>query len=118
MQTSLAASTIRCAQNLEELSVLHHDTQCAQRSALHQFSIADQAARFQVWAGNLCAFQRLPTSASLDYRLRESPRIAAQIHELLQDLQSTVEDDAFNMILWEVPDTDFHSSSYCLRKKA
>jgi hypothetical protein len=114
MQTSLATSAIRCAQLLEGLSVLHHDAQCSERSAVHQLAIADQSARFQVWAGNLGAFQRLPASASLDYRLRESPKIAAQIYELLQDLQGTTDDGAIHMITQDMTDTDLLSSSHCV----
>jgi hypothetical protein len=92
MQRSLAASSIDCAQLLDKLALLHEDTKCSQRSALRVIELEDQSARFRVWAGNLGAFQRLPASASLDYRLRESPKIAMQIHELLQDLKATGED--------------------------
>jgi hypothetical protein len=99
MQTSLATSTIQCAQLLEGLAVQHQDPRCSGRSTLDQLAIADQSARFQVWAGNLGAFQRLPASASLDYRLRESPKIAAQIHESLQDLQVTTHDGEIPIIL-------------------
>ncbi|KAF2241838.1 hypothetical protein BU26DRAFT_407990, partial [Trematosphaeria pertusa] len=51
----------------------------------------DQSERFRIWAGNLGAFQRLPSEASLDYRLRYSRKIAAQIEELLTDLLNTLD---------------------------
>jgi hypothetical protein len=89
MQRSLAAASIDCAQVLARLALLHGDVQCSQRSALQATDLEDQSARFQIWAGNLGAFQRLPASASLDYRLRGSPKIAMQILELLQDLEET-----------------------------
>ncbi|KAH4061772.1 hypothetical protein HBH50_214750 [Parastagonospora nodorum] len=89
MQRSLAAASIDCAQLLARLVLLHGDEQYSQRSALRATDLEDQSARFQLWAGNLGAFQRLPASASLDYRLRGSPKIAMQILELLQDLEET-----------------------------
>ncbi|KAH4042993.1 hypothetical protein HBI25_194940 [Parastagonospora nodorum] len=91
MQRSLAAASIGCAQLLAGLTLLHGDVQYSQRSALQATDLEDQSARFQIWAGNLGAFQRLPASASLDYRLRGSPKIAMQILELLQDLEGTCE---------------------------
>ncbi|KAH5405232.1 hypothetical protein HBI46_202490 [Parastagonospora nodorum] len=69
MQRSLAAASIGCAQLLAGLTLLHGDVQYSQRSALQATDLEDQSARFQIWAGNLGAFQRLPASASLDYRL-------------------------------------------------
>jgi hypothetical protein len=87
MPRSLAASSIECAKLLDKLSTLLHDTQCQSRSALGQAVVEDQSARFRVWAGNLGAFQKLPAASSLDYRLREAPKIATQIQELLEDLR-------------------------------
>jgi len=94
MQRSLASASIDCAKLLARLASLHGDAQYSQRSALQANHLEDQSARFQVWAGNLGAFQRLPASASLDYRLRGSPKIAIQILELLQDLEETCGDSA------------------------
>lgn len=57
-----------------------------------QEQVEDQAGRFKIWAGNLGAFQRLPSTASLDYRLKDSPKVAAQVQELLQDLHNLLKD--------------------------
>lgn len=92
MQRSLASSSTAWAQHLDQLSSLLKDTERARLAALQQSAVEDQFTRFQVWAGNLGAFQRLPATASLDYRLRESPRIATQILELLEDLKASAED--------------------------
>lgn len=91
MQRSLAASSIKCAHHFIELSSLFDDPQCEVRSALQQAAVDDQSERFRIWAGNLGAFQRLPSEASLDYRLRYSRKIAAQIEELLTDLLNTLD---------------------------
>ena len=109
MQRSLAASSIGCARLLNELSALLHEDDCAQRTALQQTDVEDQSARFQVWAGNLGAFQRLPATASLDHRLRESPKIATQIHELLEDLETATEDGGNHEIAKNDLRSNFHS---------
>jgi len=48
--------------------------------------LLDQSSRFQIWAANIGALQEPPLPSSLDHRLREAPRIADQIKELLDDL--------------------------------
>ncbi|RYP69577.1 hypothetical protein DL771_006014 [Monosporascus sp. 5C6A] len=92
MQRSLATSSIECAQLLSKVSsLLLHDLKSEERSTLLHDEIEDQLGRFRVWAGNLGAFQRLPATSSLDHRLRESPKVAAQVQELLQDLQDVLQ---------------------------
>lgn len=91
MQRSLAASSIECAQLLNILSSLLHDPHSRARSNLEQAAIEDQYGRFNIWAGNLGAFQRLPAKSSLDHRLRESLKLATQIQELLQDLYDALQ---------------------------
>lgn len=91
MQRSLATSSVDCARLIDRLASLLHDPECESRSALLQKAIEDQSGRFRIWAGNLGAFQHLPSPASLDHRLRESPKIATQIQELLEDLQDSLQ---------------------------
>lgn len=57
-----------------------------------QITVIDQLGRFKIWAGNIGAFQELPLPSSLDYRLREAPKVADQIRELLEDLIETLQD--------------------------
>ena len=101
MQRSLAASSLECAKHLNGLATALYDTHAETRLAVSQASIQDQASRFSLWAGNLGAFQRLPSASSLDYRLRESSKVAAQIQELLQDLNDALE-NCMNTWLYEV----------------
>ena len=54
--------------------------------------LVDQLGRLKIWAGNIGAFQELPLPSSLDYRLREAPRIIAQVIELLNDLDETLQE--------------------------
>lgn len=86
-QRSLAAASIETVQLLDGLSSLFHDTECIQRTNLTGGTIEDQLSRFRIWCGNLGALHGLPATSSLDYRLRELPRVAHQIHDLLSDLR-------------------------------
>ncbi|KAF2737056.1 hypothetical protein EJ04DRAFT_431748, partial [Polyplosphaeria fusca] len=90
-QRSLGTSSIACAQLFNKLTTTLQDPECQRRSALSHTGVDDQYGRFRIWGGNLGAFQRLPASSSLDHRLRESPKVAEQIHELLEDLQDSIE---------------------------
>ena len=54
--------------------------------------LVDQLGRFKIWAGNIGAFQELPTPSSLDYRLSEAPKVALQVAKLLDDLDKTLQE--------------------------
>jgi hypothetical protein len=90
-QRSLASSAIECARLFNNLSSQLLDRERETRTNLLQPSIEDEGARYKIWAGNLGAFQRLPATSSLDYRLMESPRVATQIQELLEDLRDALQ---------------------------
>jgi tetratricopeptide (TPR) repeat protein len=90
-QRSLATSAIECARLFNDLSSQLLDRERETRTALSQPSIEDESARYKIWAGNLGAFQRLPATSSLDYRLKESPKVATQIQELLEDLRHAMQ---------------------------
>jgi hypothetical protein len=55
-------------------------------------TIIDQLGRFKIWAGNIGAFQELSTPSSLEHRLREAPKVGAQVAELLDDLEETLQE--------------------------
>jgi hypothetical protein len=57
--------------------------------------IIDGLGRFKIWAGNLGALQSFASKSSLDYRLREAPRIEAQIIDILNDLADSLGDGAY-----------------------
>lgn len=54
--------------------------------------VLDQYERFQIWAGNIGAKQESTIKTSLDWRVREAPKIQYQIGELLGDLCSAIEE--------------------------
>ena len=55
-------------------------------------ALVDQLGRLKIWAGNIGAFQALPLQSSLDYRLREAPKIVDQVIELLNELNETLQE--------------------------
>lgn len=55
----------------------------------------DCLGRFKIWAGNIGAFQRFETKSSLDYRIREAPKIATQIVNILDELAESLEDGMY-----------------------
>lgn len=92
MSPSLASSSTECARLFSRLVLLLQDRECQNRSALQQAAAEDQFERYRIWAGNLGAFQKPTSKASLDNRLRESPKVVAQIHDLLHDLFEALQD--------------------------
>ena len=89
---SLATTSRACAQAFTQLYTLLKDPQHEELSGLTQSAIEDECGRFRIWAGNLGALQQLPSPTSLDHRLRQSPKIACHIHELLETLKDSLQD--------------------------
>jgi hypothetical protein len=89
---SLATTSRACAQAFIRLCTLLKDPQHGELSGLAQSAIEDECGRFRIWAGNLGALQQLPSPTSLDHRLRQSPKIACHIHELLEILKDSLQD--------------------------
>lgn len=82
----LAPHVKACVNLFNELSHLPGATPSVQTS------LNDHLGRFRIWAGNIGAFQENPLPSSLDYRLREAPKVAEQIRDLLDDLCETLRD--------------------------
>jgi hypothetical protein len=61
-------------------------------------AIQDEAGRFQVWAGNIGAFQNPQSSSSLDSRLRNSELMRASVESGLQRLESAIRRGDSNII--------------------
>ena len=89
---SLATTSRACAKAFTQLCTLLKDPQYEELSRLTQSAIEDECGRFRIWAGNLGALQQLPSPTSLDHRLRNSPKIACHIHELLEILKDSLQD--------------------------
>ena len=75
--------------------VRRFNTLCSSLPEEHRIArpaLIDQLGRLKIWAGNIGAFQELPLPSSLDYRLREAPKIVKQVIELLDDLNDTLQE--------------------------
>jgi hypothetical protein len=70
----------------------------------------DQLARFNIWAGSIGVFAE--AHASLDYRVRNSPKVNAMMMRLLQALKRKLQygEYLFEKCLWV---TNSHSLGYC-----
>jgi hypothetical protein len=53
---------------------------------------ADILGQFKVWSGNIGALHGYEIRSSLDFRLREAPKIASQVVELLEELEDSLND--------------------------
>lgn len=82
----IAPKVQRCVELFDKLCPLLETNPNARDAVL------DQLGRFKIWAGSIGAFQGLPLLSSLDYRLREAPKVAEQTRELLEDLIETLQD--------------------------
>lgn len=83
----IAPKAHECVRRFNELCSSLPEAERIARPAL-----VDQLGRLKIWAGNIGAFQELPLPSSLDYRLREAPKIVNQVIELLNDLSETLQE--------------------------
>ena len=60
--------------------------------------IQDEAGRFQVWGGNIGAFQHPQSSSSLDSRLRHSKLMRTSVESGLQRLESAIRRGDSNLV--------------------
>jgi hypothetical protein len=58
-------------------------------------SIIDVAERFSIWAGNIGAKQGISSQTSLQYRVREAPKLASLFLGRLGDLREDLADREF-----------------------
>ncbi|KAH8680424.1 hypothetical protein BGZ61DRAFT_456675 [Ilyonectria robusta] len=77
-----------CCQDFEDLLENLGQADADHLLQLPPTSIESQFGKFRVWCGNLGALQ--PGFASLDYRLRESRIMQANVTELLQQLDTSL----------------------------
>lgn len=98
---SIASHATLCVRYFDELKLLLQDSDPQKHVGISYSAACDELGRFRIWAGNIGALQDNREQTSLDFRLREAPRIAHQAVELLQDLMESLEDG---------------STSYCTAK--
>ena len=90
----IASRTRLCWAKLEALCEKLPRPELTGNNVANVFDASDQRDRFKIWAGNMGALQDIQFPTSLDYRLREAPRVVALITELLGDLEEALEEGA------------------------
>ncbi|KAF4625590.1 hypothetical protein G7Y89_g12575 [Cudoniella acicularis] len=87
----IALRTKKCAEAFGRLAPSEYSGQEGYEG-ITRAELADSLGRFKIWAGNIGAFQSFEIKSSLDFRLRDTPKIAEQIVELLDELLEALED--------------------------
>ncbi|OXV08800.1 hypothetical protein Egran_03437 [Elaphomyces granulatus] len=81
-----------CVHRFEQLCALFEDEKLQSRYEISLLQVHDSYGQFKIWASNIGALQSLPSSSSLDHRLREVPKLSEQVVNLLEDLGRSLED--------------------------
>jgi hypothetical protein len=92
-QSSPIASQYRlCVSYFNKLSSLVKAAEHQSLFGISHTAVCGELGRFRIWAGNIGALQTIKLQSSLDYRLREAPKIFRQIVQLLDDLSESLQD--------------------------
>ena len=92
MDVSIATATQDCIKKFAALCTAIRKQDQDSLSKIPAFEVADQQARFFIWAHNIGALRQAHAAASLDQRLRDAVEIAKQVLELLRDLGESLQD--------------------------
>lgn len=91
----IASCAKNCLGLFEDLVELLREPAHQDDSGISDTEITDAFGRFKIWAGNIGAFQQIDLKSSLDFRLRDTPKISTQILEILDDLAESLEDGEY-----------------------
>lgn len=83
---AIAHHSKACLSGLERLCRL------SATSELSSDGCTAQLGRFRIWAFNIGALQEAHLPTSLEYRLREAPKLVDRTLELLEDMEESIED--------------------------
>lgn len=86
----------RCMRYFDQLRLLLQDSDPQMHAGISYSAVCDELGRFRIWAGNIGALQ--DKQSSLDFRLRDAPRISDQVVELLQDLSESLEEGSSSVL--------------------
>lgn len=100
---SIASLGRQCVSYFDQLRHLLRDSDPQRHAGISYSGACDELGRFRIWAGNIGALQDEHKQSSLNFRLREAPRVADQVVELLQDLSESLDEG---------------STSFCTVKRA
>jgi len=81
-----------CIRHFDQLCALFEDEERQFIYDISHLQICDSYGQFKIWAGNIGALQTIQSASSLDYRLREVPKVSKQVVTLLEDLDEALFD--------------------------
>lgn len=90
--TTIASRAKTCVDLFAECAELLRQPDYQSDGGISENQVVDALGRYRIWAGNIGALQQAETKSSLDFRLREAPKIATQINEILEELKESLED--------------------------
>jgi hypothetical protein len=84
----------RCLEGLERLSELLQ-TSNETKKIFSYDDMVGQLGRLRIWAGNIGGLQEAQYPTSLEYRLRDAPKLLRRVNELLEDIEDSLQDSKF-----------------------
>ena len=72
--------------------LLHKSPESLDKLGFTFSSICNELARFKIWASSIGALQPTESALSLARRLKNAPRAASQVVDLLTDMEDTLKD--------------------------
>ncbi len=90
MVSTIAEAVEVCSTSFRRLYKALESAKSDSRPQISLACVTDQHGRFNVWAGNLGAYQH--GRSSLDYRLREASQIRKEFVKVLEYLKETLDD--------------------------
>ena len=90
MVSTIAETVEVCSTSFRRLYKALESAKSDSRSQVSLACVTDQHGRFNVWAGNIGAYQH--GRSSLDYRLREASQIREEFVKVLKYLKETLDD--------------------------
>jgi hypothetical protein len=91
-QPEIAESAKECLAGLISLSESLESPDSQEKFDLSFDESCGHVGRFRIWANNIGALQDASRTTSLEYRLRDAPKIVRRILELLEDVEETLSD--------------------------
>ena len=96
----IAAKGKACAQQFHQLCTLLEDPERQAIYSISHLQASECSGQFRIWAGNIGALQTIQSASSLDYRLREVPKVSKQVLSLLEDLEEALADGTRSSCLY------------------
>lgn len=90
MSSSITLKSRHCVETFHGLSKVLNDTPAPY--SISQSVCLDELGRFRLWASNIGAQLDAGDKMSLDYRLRNAPKLVSRIMEFLDDLSEALDD--------------------------